>query len=340
MNSKVRGGLTAAILAAAVVAFPSQAAASAFCTWQPNVLPLPAGFQSGGLEAADGSWRAGSLSLDGAGPFDDAQVGRWHNGSVESLGLPFDTYTEVHGVSSTGVVVGAASEPNAGMRPVRYRDGAWETLASKGTVARAFDVNAKGDTVGYDVNLVAGDYWEELLVWSANGAVRVLPPPAAGAYLLGEPRIDDDGTVVASYGRTVGNTSRSESYVWTPGARASRKLVSYQPGDGVAVTDIRGGHIVGQNFAANGTTTGVEWNTAGQVVRTIPGRPMAVNAAGLVVGRTTTDNLPAVWAGSRGQALPGPTGTTIVWPQAISGNEVAGFAAGDHSLPVVWRKTC
>lgn len=339
MKAKVRGGLTAAILVAAVAAFPSHAAASSFCTWQPNVLALPTGVSSGGLEATEGGWRAGWLAPDGAGPFDDTPVGRWHNGSVESLGLPFDTYTEVHGISSTGIVVGGAIEPDLGMRAVRYRDGAWEMLASTGTTARAFDVNAKGDTVGYDMNLVARDYWEELVVWSAKGAVRVLPAPA-GAYLLGEPRIDDDGTVVASYGRTVGNTSRSESYVWTPGARVPLRLPSYLSGGGVAVTDIRGGHIVGDNYADNGKTVGVEWTTSGQVLRTFAGRTVAVNAAGLVVGRTGPDNLPVVWAGRRGQALPGPAGTTTVVPEAISDTEVAGRAYGSDSMPVVWQKSC
>lgn len=339
----VRGGLTATILITAMAAAPTHAAAASFCTWQPDVLPVPAGVGDAGLEAADGNdWAAGWLGLDGAGPFDPAPVGRWHGAEVESLGLPLGDYTEVHGINSAGVVVGAATDENNRMRGVRYADGAWETLTSHGITARAFDVNSRGDAVGYDMNPVIGDHWENVVVWPADGPPRYLYTTFDG-YLLGEPRIDDDGTVVAQYGRTEGITSRSHSFVWAPGTQTPRQLASYRPGDGAAVTDIRNGRIVGENYAADGTTTGVEWNLAGKITRTFPGRPRAVSPTGWVAGLAEPSGKAAVWnGGSRGAALPGPAGHPSAFPNAFGGERVAGHAFGPSTgtVPVVWHRSC
>jgi hypothetical protein len=119
-------------------------------------------------------------------------------------------------------VVGAATDENNRMRAVRYTGDKWETLTSHGITARAFDVNTRGDAVGFDTNPVVGDNWENLVVWPIDGPPRYLLPPRDGDYLYGEPRIDD-GTVVVQYGATVGNTSRTYSYVYRPGIAQPRK---------------------------------------------------------------------------------------------------------------------
>lgn len=344
MKGMVRGGLTVTVLTAAMAAAPTPASANAFCRYEPTVLPLPAGFGQGGLEAADGNdWYAGWLAPDGSDPNQSASsVGRWHNGAAESLGTLPGAIVDVQGINASGVVVGAAYDGSSGLRPVVHRDGAWATLPAAGPASQASDVNSAGDIVGVDASQGDGNNWNLLVVWQKNGARKTLTPPSGGLIRFGEPKIDDDGTVVVPFYRTVGNVTTIGSHVYPSGAVTGTALAPLRAGDGVYATDIRGGRIVGENYAPNGVTTGVQWDRSGAVQRTIPGRPSAVSQSGAITGTSLTDYKAAVWqSGSRGAALPGPPERPSVYPAAFSGERVAGVAYGIGSaVPVVWDKTC
>ncbi len=343
MKGMVRGGLTAAILVAAMAASPVHASANAFCRWEPTVLPLPPGFSEAGLEAADGNeWSAGWLAPDGSGPF-VSEVGRWHDGAAESIGTPFGGYVDIEGINSAGVVVGLGYDASFGMRPVVYRDGAWATLPAPGPNSRATDVNTAGDVVGIDASEGEGNNWTLLVVWPKDGPRRVLTLPNDGGLPFGTPKIDDDGTVVAPFYKTSGGITTIASYVYPNGTSQPRALTPLRPGDGFYVTDLRNGRIVGENYAAVGATTGVQWDKSGAVQRTFPGRPAAVSVSGAVTGMAEPSYLPVVWGqGNRGAALPRPAGSQYAFSAGFSGEQVAGYSYGgaEGTKPTVWDMVC
>lgn len=267
-----------AVVAVAFVAVPGHVAAEVGCIWEPTVLPVPPEFAKGGINAGDGDWFAGWGALPGAGPFDDTPGVRWRGDSAESLGLAFGQPTNVYGVGPNGTVVGAVLGAGWQTSAVVHRGTEWVLLPKAGTSSWAYDVNARGFAVGYDVTQDPEQRIERLVVWPPNdfSAPRLLPPPAGKELGMGRPRIDDDGTVATTYTRFERPRIIGEGYVWWPGAQAPTRLAPLNPDDTVSVTDLRGGRIVGTSG-----DVGVAWDLTGEIVRKFDGRPDAVNRKGL-----------------------------------------------------------
>lgn len=334
MTTVMRSTTLVALAVATAIVMPATAGADG-CGWQPAVLPLPPGDVEGSAKAADGEWLAG-YSVGGHGAQDPTQAVLWRGGQVQPLGRAFGLNTTVTGVSPAGAVVGIIREGNRS-HAVRYLGGSWYRLPESGSASSADDINEGGDAVG--LQDVAGGP-TQLVVWSLDGtgAVRELAVPDTDSP-FGSPRIDDDGTVVA---RTSASPAQVRSYVWAPDGTRTRLRPVIANGD-VHVLDIRGGRIVGYATGPGGFIA-AEWDTAGGLVRTFPGREVAtaVNRNGWVLGYTVQGR-PVVWLGDgAAEELPMPGGYDFGFVYAINDAQVGGLAvdSGNAAAPVRWERSC
>lgn len=315
------------VVLAVVVVAPAAAVgpASGRCTWIPELLPLPPNSFGGRVTAGDGAWLAGVT-------YDPAEGLLWRDGRLVARGSAFDLDTELHAVNAAGVAVGNVTGQDGRRHAIR-RVSEYEYLPETAGSSVALDVNARGETVGYD--------GATLVVWPPRGPARALPIPE-GYAPYGTPVIDDDGTVVARTGRVEGGSMRWQGYVWAPsGARAAfpSEFPAEFPSD--EVRDVRAGRVVGALGSPDAVMFAAGWDLG-------DGRPrvyaegvtaVAVNRAGVVVGAGPSGE-PLLWAETTPTRLQSPLGYHEGSATAMNDHEAGGFMSPDDDLgivPVRWR---
>jgi hypothetical protein len=210
-------------LAVAVMTVATPVRVDVGCEWKPEVLSLAEDTEQGKVTAGDGGWLSGVAWGESAG-----QGVLWHDGRMTVLGAAFGLDTYLHAVNADGVAVGQVSGDGS-YHAIRYRHGGYEYLPETAGSSRALDVNAGGDTVGYDGATT-------IVVWQDGGSVRALPMPP-GEFPSGWPVINDDGSVVAWTGSVdADGTFHRRGYTWAPaGTRAPLSsfavAVNQAPGD-------------------------------------------------------------------------------------------------------------
>lgn len=313
---------------AAVAVLPAtaaQAEETAACQWVATDLPLPAGFESGGVTGSDEHGRyTGSVTSTSVW---GAHGVIWENGVPRLLGQVNFESTMPDDIDPSGTVVGSAYDMGPS-HAVRYHDGAWKYLPQ---MEDAQEINRFGVVVGQ------GSTRGQVVVWRPDqpDTPRILTVPGDEAVFL--TGIDDAGRIFAS-------TVPGKGYVWSS-AGTRTQVTPIAPGGGAEIRAITAGTLVGRSWDADGKTVGVEWDAAGWVVRTFPDSEFVydVNANTLAVGKLTADPTGAVvWDnGELTGALTKPAGATRVDSAVITDD---GVAAGRYTTatgtnqPAVW--TC
>jgi hypothetical protein len=303
---------------AVVVVSPAAAVEPVFggCAWVPDLLPLPDNTFDGMVTAGDGAWLAGN-------GYDPDEGLLWHEGRLVAHDSAFGLPTKLTGVNADGVAVGYVTGPDGRRHAVRRVARRYEFLGETAGRSTVWDVNSRGDAVGYD--------GVALVVWPLAGPARVLAmPDGAGPY--GNPVIDDDGSVVVRTGRLVGGAMRWQAYVWTAdGTRAASPVDE--------VRDVRDGQTVGTLGSPETMAVAAGWGRDGRP-RVYAGgvAAVAVNRAGVVVGAGPAGE-PLVWTGGGPTRLPAPGGYHDGSVNAINDRDAAGFVApadDEGTVPIRW----
>lgn len=199
-----------------------------------------------------------------------------------------------------------------------------ETLALKR--GAALDLNEAGVAAGW----IEGD---RAFRWTRGGQLQVLGT-LGGNY--------SRGAFINAAGQVTGVSTTTDGarhvFLWTAGERM-RSLGTLGGSELVVTAFSDSGHVVGWGTQANGSTTGFIAR-AGAPLQLIPGYPLDVNGAGVVVGRTGPGASTAFrWtAGGGAQALPAPWGSAQ-WqpPQLNEAGVIAGIVtSGTTSRVVRW----
>ncbi|SEB33750.1 hypothetical protein SAMN04489727_0831 [Amycolatopsis tolypomycina] len=325
---------TVAIAVAALAAVPAQAAQ---LSWQPAVLPLPAGADPAGhgfLKASNGRGEyTGSFIVDGK-----LQVVSWRGGKPVLRGVPdgFE-WAMAEDENGAGTVVGTA---------IDYDTGAFRSFVLDATgfhlretpagyrEAQTTAVNARGDVLGQ----VFGEdpARNGAIVWPADGGAPVIIP-ATHQYEI-PLNIDDDGTVLFS--------SYESGLLWKDGSYRELTAPGFRYTSGSA---IRNGVVVGS--ASDGTVAGsraMRWNSAG-VATVLPGgdAAYALNRAGLTYGTAPVPGsfrgTPTTWFGTTpsGDLRQPGSYPSYQASQVTDNGTFAGIASNgpldEGGVPVVWR---
>ncbi|MGV9362981.1 hypothetical protein [Amycolatopsis sp. NPDC003731] len=329
---------TVAIAVAGLAAGPAQAEAGR-PSWQPAVLPLPAGADPAGhgyLKASNGRGEyTGSFVVDGK-----LQVVSWRGGKPVLRGVPdgFE-WAMVEDENGAGTVVGTAIDYDASaVRPFVLDASGFhlrETPAGY-KEAQTTAVNARGDVLGQVFH--EDPARDGAIVWPADGRAPVIIP-ATHQYEL-PLDIDDDGTVLFS--------SFESGLLWKDGGYRALTAPGFQYTSGSA---IRHGVVVGS--ASDGTVAGsraMRWNSAG-VPAVLPGgdAAYALNRAGLTYGTTPVPGSfrgkPSTWFGTTPTGeLRQPGGYPNFQASGVTDDGTfAGVASNgpldEGGVPVIWRFT-
>lgn len=271
-----RWRLAVASVVLAATALPAVAhATTGECTWVESDLPLPAGIVSAAVLGSDGQLTFVGVAYTNVGGPGQGII--WQNGTPHLLGYALNSLnTVLTGIDSAGDAVGQLSLGNFQV-PVLYHDGGYERLTApfaSPVNLTAYGINANGDIVGTALENNGTDVF---VVWPAGqpSNPRALPVPGSVDF-AGIPYIEDDG-YIASYNGV------ANAYVWAPDGTPTA-LTPVNPGDFTEVFGIRGDRIVGFSGGSAGSTI-VEWDTAGSVVRTLPG--IATSSRALINGNDT-----------------------------------------------------
>lgn len=197
-----------------------------------------------------------------------------------------------------------------------------ETLALKR--GAALDVNESGVAAGW----VEGD---RAFRWTHGGQLQVLGT-LGGDY--------SRGAFINAAGQVTGVSTTSDGarhvFLWTAGQRMA-SLGTLGGSELVVTAFSDSGHVVGWGTKAGGGTTGFIAR-AGTPLQLIPGYPLDVNNAGVVVGRTGPGASTAFrWtAGGGVQSLPAPWGSGQ-WqaPQLNEAGVIAGLVTSGGTRAVV-----
>jgi hypothetical protein len=282
------------------------------CEWTAELLPLPDNAFAGRVTGGDGAWLTGVI---------DDQGVLWRDGRLVMVGRAFESETELRAVNAAGVAVGSVIGADGRQHAIRYANG-YEYLPASGSSV-ALDVNARGETLGYDGSA--------LVVWPVRGPARILAMPT-GSAAFGQAAIDDDGTVVARTGHVEGGRLRLSGNEWAPdGTRAPVAV-----GD---VRDLRDGHVVG---VAGDEMFAMGWDLHGKPARVYRGgvSAAAINRDGVVVGAGPVGE-PLVWSRLAALPLPSPAGYAPGSVTAVNDRDAGGFVSPVDDIgaaPVRW--TC
>jgi hypothetical protein len=322
----------------AATALPAVAhATTSECTWVESDLPLPAGIVSATVNGSDGQLTfVGTAYTRVGGP---GQGIVWQNGTPHLLGYAANSRnTQLSGIDSAGDAVGEESLGSFEV-PVLYHNGGYEGLTAPFASASelvAYGINANGDVVG---TALENNGTNVFVVWPAGrpSNPRTLPIPGSVDW-AGIPYIEDDG-YIASYNGV------PNAYVWAPDGTPTA-LTPVKPGDSTEVFDIRGGRILGFSGGSAGSTI-VEWDTAGNVIRTLPdvatySRVLRINANDTVLGESTAGGQQyGLW--QQGQLigrLAAPANAQSIVPVVLTDGDIVGGSytvSGGASVPAEWE---
>lgn len=330
--------LTAAGVVLVATALPAVAhAAPSPCAWIESDLPLPAGIVSATVNGSDGDETFVGTAYTAVGAHGQGII--WQNGTPRLLGYGWGSMdTELTGVDSAGDAVGTVTGEDFA-RAVVYHDGAYTWLtapfASPAELG-AQGIDGNGNVVG---TVLENDGTNAVVVWPAGQPAdpRALPMPGNAA--TGVAFIEDDGDIAAT-------SLAPTSYVWAPDGTVTT-LAPVAPGDKVEEFGMRAGRITGWSGSAAGATM-AEWDTAGNVIRTLPDvatyGPAVINANDTVLGMESM--APAhqygLWQQGQliGQVAP-PANAGSISPTVLTdGDVVAGSyttVTGGIQVPALWQ---
>ncbi|PGH52205.1 hypothetical protein [Streptomyces sp. Ru87] len=275
-----------AVGAASVLMSPAASAATGAATCTPTTLPLPAGTDSGNVDAADsqGGYAGEASSGSSADGTRENRVVRWKDGRAIDYGrlLEPSASITVNGVNRDGTVVGySVGAENIG-RAFRSRDGKLERLPLPAGARSSFatGINDTGDIVGW-TRTAEEDSPHTAVLWPADApgtAVKLSGglPTAGHTEAAG---IDQDGTVLVNHYPEGAPVSSTAVYLWRSGS--ARKL-AVPPGTAKA----HGGAISNGRVAGMaGGTSGAVWDKDGSMM-VVPnsGSLHSINSTGQSVG--------------------------------------------------------
>jgi len=201
-------------------------------------------------------------------------------------GLPGSDYTVVFSINDLGVVVGGSNTATSARAFLRTQTGAVRELTplAGDTASTAFGVNNHNQSAGVS----SGPIGERGVVWTADGAVTVLPGVSGVASRARA--LNDRGDVVGVADSGAG----PRAVVWPRGGLALHigALPGRATSEAVAVN--AGGDIVGYSADAAGARRATLWTSGGAVVDlgALPGgdlsQALAINNAGHIVGTSTS----------------------------------------------------
>jgi hypothetical protein len=337
-NVLKRAGMLATVaIAVTTLGVPAAQAQAVRLSWQPTLLPLPAGASPlghGFLTASDGHGEyTGSFIVD-----NKLQVVSWRGGKPVLRGLPEGyEWAMVQGEDSAGRVYGNSIDYDTSSNRSFVLDAAGFHLRDNPAGYREFQVqavNRRGDAVGSVFTDDPAD--NAVAVWPADAAAPTLVPLPAGAD--GATDIDDDGAILFN--------GFERDIVWKNGV--SRPLADLPGFSNPHGSAIRNGVVVG--FASNGNASqAVRWATP-EKATALSGGDYAIdlNVGGLTAGLTppapgSFRGKPTVWRStSPGGELKQPGTYAAYQPFHVSDDGTfAGSASNgpldEGGVPVIWR---
>ncbi|MER7860049.1 hypothetical protein ABTX61_13160 [Amycolatopsis japonica] len=285
-----RGAALAAALVMTVCGVGAAQAAPAHeagdCSWRQTKLKMPSGIDYAYIDGSAGTeWIVGN----GSDHSEPSEGIIWHNGQPRiMLRFADGAWNHTRDINRNGVVVGAKVGDGRESAPYVYqRFYRWLPAPETGHTY-ATRLNDRGDITGFVE--VAGE--TRIVFWPAGGAgYRIL----GDGFPVG---IDETGRVVASTGE-IYHADGSQGRLRSPAGLT-----------GIVASQFDEGVVAGHGFDSAGGRTAVVWNSAGDVLSTIPGATAkAANSSGLVLGfrGTHAEGSASVWRNGADEAtITGP----------------------------------